>query len=248
MKKIILTLTLVLTSIACLKSQVKVGDNPNSINANSLLELESTNKGFLPPRVALNNLNSTSPLSGATPVGMIVYSLGGTLANGLYEWNGIKWQNLLTADQPYASVTSNITQVVTSTTTATVLTFEINEILSSITHSTLTNTSRIIIQSVGTYFLDFSAQLSGGAASLDIWLRKNGVDVPMSNTRSALQNSSDYRIIQETFIVSAVANDYFELVLSSTNTSAGVTAIAAGTSPTRPISPSINLKIWKLEE
>jgi hypothetical protein len=33
-------------------SQVKVGDNPNTINPSAVLEAESTNKGFLPPRMS----------------------------------------------------------------------------------------------------------------------------------------------------------------------------------------------------
>lgn len=74
-----------------LQAQVKIGDNPNAINANSLLELESTNKGFLPPRVALTSTSSPSPLTGPIPTGMIVYSLGGAISNGTYLWNGTSW-------------------------------------------------------------------------------------------------------------------------------------------------------------
>ena len=32
-------------------SQVKVGENPSNINSSAVLEIESTNKGFLPPRM-----------------------------------------------------------------------------------------------------------------------------------------------------------------------------------------------------
>jgi hypothetical protein len=74
-----------------LQAQVKIGDNPNTINANSLLELESTNKGFLPPRVALTSTSSPSPLTGPVPTGMIVHSLGGAISNGTYLWNGTSW-------------------------------------------------------------------------------------------------------------------------------------------------------------
>jgi hypothetical protein len=74
-----------------LSGQVKIGNNPNSINSNSLLELESTNQGLLPPRVALNSVSSLSPLSGTAPSGMLVFSSGGTLSDGYYYWNGTKW-------------------------------------------------------------------------------------------------------------------------------------------------------------
>jgi hypothetical protein len=91
MKKITLTLSLLTTIAATTIAQVKIGNNPNTIDPNSLLEMESTNKGFLPPRVALNSTASVSPLTGTVPEGMLVYSNGGTLSNGYYYWNGTKW-------------------------------------------------------------------------------------------------------------------------------------------------------------
>ena len=72
-------------------AQVKIGDNPNTINPNSLLEMESTNKGLLAPRVALNDVNSVSPLTAPVPAGMIVYNGSGTLPAGFYFWSGTKW-------------------------------------------------------------------------------------------------------------------------------------------------------------
>src|SRR5688572_23982344 len=82
---------LLITLTFNLRAQVKIGDNPNTINANSILELESTNKGFLPPRVALNSVSSPSPLAAPVPSGMMVYNSGGTLTSGHYMWNGSKW-------------------------------------------------------------------------------------------------------------------------------------------------------------
>jgi len=69
---------LFLFSALIANTQVKIGNNPDSINSNSLLELESTNKGFLPPRVALNSISSVTPLTGKVTAGMLLYSTGGT--------------------------------------------------------------------------------------------------------------------------------------------------------------------------
>ncbi|MBI4931016.1 MAG: hypothetical protein HY841_09660 [Bacteroidetes bacterium] len=91
--KILLNICL-LGTIFTSNAQVKIGNNPNTINANSLLELESTNKGMLPPRVALNDINSVAPLTATTPAGMLVYSSGGTLKDGYYYWNGTKWLSI----------------------------------------------------------------------------------------------------------------------------------------------------------
>lgn len=90
MKKLLVALFLLPAIYS--QSQVKIGDNPGTINSNSLLEMESTNKGFLPPRVALNSISSVSPLSGTVTTGMLVYSTGGTLTDGYYYWNGTEWK------------------------------------------------------------------------------------------------------------------------------------------------------------
>jgi hypothetical protein len=83
---------LVLFFTGAVQAQVKIGNNPNSIDANSLLELESTNKGFLPPRVALTSVTSVSPLAAPVPTGMIVYNNGNNITNGHYTWNGNSWR------------------------------------------------------------------------------------------------------------------------------------------------------------
>ncbi len=51
-------------------SQVKIGDNIQSINTNSLLELESTTKGLLLPRLTGDQIRAMSNV----PVGMFVFN------------------------------------------------------------------------------------------------------------------------------------------------------------------------------
>jgi hypothetical protein len=99
----------------CANAQVKIGDNPNTINANSLLELESTNKGFLPPRVALNSISSVSPLSGTVTAGMLVYSTGGTLTDGYYYWNGTEWRRIGNGETNMVTKSANATLTKTET-------------------------------------------------------------------------------------------------------------------------------------
>lgn len=97
--KILLWVCLVGMTFTSVNAQVKIGDNAGTINPNSLFELESSSKGFLAPRIALNDVNSVSPLSGAVPEGMLVYNLGGTLPNGFYIWGGSKWIAVQTMDK-----------------------------------------------------------------------------------------------------------------------------------------------------
>lgn len=105
-KKLFLLTTIAVGCISQLTAQVKIGDNPNTINPNSMLELESTNKGFLPPRVALNSLTSTAPMTAAVAQGTLVYSEGGTLPNGYYYWNSTRWVMLRIARDNYVLVKS----------------------------------------------------------------------------------------------------------------------------------------------
>jgi hypothetical protein len=85
------------TSVA--SAQVKIGSNPTTINSSSILEIESTNKGVLMPRIALTAADNASPLSNHV-VGMIIYNTAtaGTAPNivtpGFYYNDGTRWQVL----------------------------------------------------------------------------------------------------------------------------------------------------------
>ena len=159
----------------------------------------------------------------------------------------------MVGSQPYASVSSSTNQYVTSTTSSKLITYETNETINLITHSTTVNPSRITIQVSGTYLITFSAELSSASgidAEVSIWLQKNGVDVARSTSKDQLasNNGLDYRILSSTFIVNAIANDYFELLQSSTDVTSGLVAFAAGTSPTRPGIPSVIVRMHKISD
>lgn len=94
-------ITLMLISLGILASaQVKIGNNPTVIGVSSLLELESTNKGLLLPRVALTGTTSFLPLLGPKVFGMTVYNFA-TVADvtpGIYVHNGRNWETLTDKD------------------------------------------------------------------------------------------------------------------------------------------------------
>ncbi len=74
------------------QAQVKVGDNPFTIDPNSLMEMESTDKGFLPPRISLVSTTDPSPMSSHV-AGMMVYNIAtvGDVSPGLYYNDGSSW-------------------------------------------------------------------------------------------------------------------------------------------------------------
>jgi hypothetical protein len=83
------------TYINVANAQIKLGDNPTEIDANSLLELESANQGLLFPRILLTSTTSANPLT-AHIAGMTVYNLSSQndVLPGLYYNDGTKWVKL----------------------------------------------------------------------------------------------------------------------------------------------------------
>ena len=97
MKKLIIIL---LAICALVKVNGQTGIGTSTPNASAKLEISATNKGFLPPRVALTATNLFAPLTGlsgsdalATAAGLLVYNTtsNSNVTPGYYYWNGISW-------------------------------------------------------------------------------------------------------------------------------------------------------------
>ena len=144
---------------------------------------------------------------------------------------------------PYGAFQDSTNQSVASTTTAYAITYNTTDYSNGIT---LTNSSRLNVTNSGLYNIQFSFQLSNLANStedIEVWFRKNGTDVSGSNSIFGLaprKNSTDpYHVIASmNFFINLVANDYVEIMWRATNTLCTIKAASAGTSPTRPSTPS----------
>jgi hypothetical protein len=108
MKKIIFILSILLIA-NCVSAQTGIGTT--TPNAAAKLDVNSTEKGFLPPRVALTATNVFAPvtgLTGTTPLasaaGLLIYNTAtaGTAPNnvvpGYYFWNGTMWVNFIASN------------------------------------------------------------------------------------------------------------------------------------------------------
>lgn len=100
-------------------SQTGIGTTTPHVSAK--LDVTSTNKGFLPPRVTLSSVTDATTIP--TPAtGLLVYNLGSEgLKAGYYYWNGSNWATIATASSPdqtldYVSVQSSGQTVVTGNT------------------------------------------------------------------------------------------------------------------------------------
>lgn len=80
----------------CLISNIgayaQIGIQTNSPDASAALDIVSTNKGLLIPRVTLtSNLNSASPVT-SPATGLLVFNTGANQPVGLYFWDGSSWK------------------------------------------------------------------------------------------------------------------------------------------------------------
>jgi len=110
--------------------------------------------------------------------------------------------------------------------------------------------SRITISTGGVYNLQFSAQFSraGGAgfSTADVWLSKNGANVADTNGQVNIPQSGGKTIASWNYLIQANSGDYFQLYWSSTDTNLEVFYAAAGTNPTRPVTPAIIVTVQQV--
>ena len=143
----------------------------------------------------------------------------------------------------HGSFFSNVTQTIASTTTAYPIT--LNNTSPGTYGIAVTSNSRITMTYAGTYNIQYSVQFTNTDNAIhdaSIWLRKNGVDVPDTNSVYAVtarRSGINGQLIGAiNYIVDANANDYYELIWQAESTSVSLEYIAPGTTPTSPATPS----------
>jgi hypothetical protein len=87
--------SLMITSMQ-LSAQVGINIDGSQPDSSAMLDIKSTSRGFLPPRVALAAINSTYPITNpATGLLVFNYKVTGTpphnVTIGYYYWNGTRW-------------------------------------------------------------------------------------------------------------------------------------------------------------
>lgn len=140
-------------------------------------------------------------------------------ANGILLVRPIIWPRLY-----YASFSDTTTQVAANVSYGYPVKFNTTDVASGFY---VTANSRIVAQNSGLYNYQFSLQaVSSNASQKDIyvWARKNGVDIPHSNTKKTIAGNGVADVLAWNFILSMNANDYFELVWATTDLSATLPA------------------------
>ena len=134
--------------------------------------------------------------------------------------------------QPYARIIDKTTQTAAAINTAQAITYNTPLELNQITFTA--STSSITMTVAGTYLIIFSAELHGADADIDIFFRLNGTNIDDSNSRTSLQNATEYRVLTVNFLITLAAGDVIQLFWSTTNTGAKLTTIVAGANPSVP--------------
>ena len=106
--------------------------------------------------------------------------------------------------------------------------------------------SKIVFGYKGLYNVQFSVQVTNTDAQIhdiDIWYRKNDTDIANTNSRWSVPNShggtDGHLIAFMNYFVDVEPLDYVEIMWHVTDSAVKLEHLAAGTSPTRPATPSV---------
>lgn len=103
MKRLIVSLLIV----GALSLNAQTGIGTATPNPSAKLDVYATNKGFLPPRVALTSVTDATTISSPAE-GLLVYNTGSVgLQAGYYYWNGANWATIATATSAGNGVTAS---------------------------------------------------------------------------------------------------------------------------------------------
>lgn len=164
------------------------------------------------------------------------------------------WQSISAAVQlPYLSAHSAVQQTATLANTGYAMKFQSVDISNNISViiDGSGNPTRITPAESGVYNIQFSAQIQrttgGASATIDIWFRQGGVDIPNSNTSVNIQANAGYLVAAWnffTYIDVDAANPYVEIMWATTDTD--VSLQQAASSAVHPATPSIIVTVNKI--
>ena len=204
------------------------------------------------------NWTSNNPVLEAGQLGYETDTLKFKLGDGTTAWTSLSYASGGTGSTGptgpagaggviayYGSFYDSTDQALTSTTGAQAInigsTFESNGV-------SLQSSSQVKFTYAGTYTITFSAQLVNTDNSIHtarLWFRKNGTDIGDSNSTVDVPatrfGSNGHALATINYVATFAANDYIQVYWNGTNVGLSIEALAAGTGPTRPATPSIIL-------
>ncbi len=111
---------------------------------------------------------------------------------------------------------------------------------------TVIDGSKIKVTTAGTYNVQFSAQMfhsANDATTAEIWLRVNGNDLSASNTIFTFARKDDKYVAAWNFMIDLAANDFFQLMWYSIDSTVAIVNVPESLAPARPSVPSLILTV-----
>jgi hypothetical protein len=159
---------------------------------------------------------------------------------------------------PYGQFQSQTDQTAAAIDQAYAITYDQSDFLDGVT---LSSGSRLTVPTEGVYTVTYSLQFkntTNDVQDIDIWLRKNGTDIPDTNSRfsiSARKSSGNpsHLIVTTPIMVELAANDYIQIMWHVTNTGVNLehfpaVAYSAGVTPAIPATPSAIVQVEFMSE
>lgn len=144
---------------------------------------------------------------------------------------------------PFGAWSSDSDQAAVSTTAAYAITYDVTDVSDSVY---LSNASRLNVTYSGVYNLQFSIQFNNTDTQIhdvDVWAAINGTNVSNSNSVFSVPNShggvDGHLIAALNLFLPMQAGDYVELYWHTSDVAVTIEHLVAGTSPTRPATPSV---------
>jgi hypothetical protein len=144
---------------------------------------------------------------------------------------------------PYGSFQSLVDQTAASANTAYAITYDTTDFSNGIT---VASSSRVTVKNYGIYNFQTSIQFTNTDSqehAVSVWFRKNGTNIVNSNTQLSIiarhGSINGSCVFAVNFYFELQANDYIEMMWSTTSTAVKLDYLAAQSTPTRPATPSV---------
>lgn len=150
-------------------------------------------------------------------------------------------------EEYYGEFTKTDSQTPAAANTAYALTLTNTEISQGV--SIGSPASRVVIAHAGIYSFLVSVQITSTNSSqkaIWVWLRKNGTNVPNSAKIASISLNNGYLEMVVEDIISAAANDYFEIMFAADDTNISVSSVAA--TAFAPAAPAVSLSVIEIDQ
>ena len=224
-------------------------DVTKNFTIESLFQLGNSSGLFVPYTGATANV----VLGSHSITASSIIKSGGTSSQFLKADGSVDSNTYLTSSNfSYGSFYDTTTQTALAANTAYAVKLNSTDSTATSGFSILTdgfgNKTIIKAANAGVYNIQFSAQLrrgSGGTSeTIDFWLRKNGTNVPYTNTSVSVQANAGLLVAAWNFFIQLDAGAEAQLMWATTSTA--IDMPYAGTSSPHPETPSVILTVNKV--